>query len=190
MDGLGFLTCPRPWLGPLDLLLPLMSSHLPVEQATLVHMQSQRSMVGEEWCTQGFLRPRHTFTTCYGPKQVPRAAQTQGPGKMGFIFWWEELQSHMAKGVATGKGGSQGHVFQQIGFDHTRGPMWDLRLPGLSLATSGFPTSALPFHLLPWPVFFPRQPRQDAPLMEATSPRICTTYSQGLPAPGIIFGPL
>lgn len=39
MDGLGFLTCWRPWPGPLALLLPLMSStEASVEEATFVLM--------------------------------------------------------------------------------------------------------------------------------------------------------
>lgn len=124
-------------------------------------------------------------------KASPKGSLDPRARENGLYLLWEELQSHMAKAVATGKGGSQGHVFHQIGFDHTRGPMCNLRLPGLSLATSGFPTSALPFHLLPWLVFFSRQARQDASLMEATSPRICTTYSSLFPRPSctcIILG--
>lgn len=36
-------------------------------------------------------------TVLYWPKQVTRSALTQGVGKMGWIFSWEGLQSHLIK---------------------------------------------------------------------------------------------
>lgn len=94
----------------------------------------------------------------------PKGSPDQRAGEICLIFWWEELHSHRAKGVDTGRGGVQGHFFShQISSDHTRG------LPGLDLGTSSFPSSSLPFHLLPWLAFFPHPAQTRGSFAEATS---------------------